>query len=242
MIVLLSGATSGIGLETLKELVNKQIKVYALGRNFDNIRSYFKGGNDYIVPIYIDLGHISEIENIFKVIEQNKDKLDAFINCAGYEETIPLRQYEKDLIEKIFVINILATIELVRLFSLKKYSNDGASIVLLSSVMGSLGQPGKIGYCSSKSAIGGLVKSSALELAKRKIRVNSISPGIVNTEMTKKLFEKVGESSKENIIEEHPLGIGETEDIIPAILFLISDGARWITGVDLIIDGGYSAK
>lgn len=108
--------------------------------------------------------------------------------------------------------------------------------------MGVLGQPGKIGYCSTKSAVLGIVKSSALEFAKRKIRVNAVSPGVVNTPMTQNLFEQISNDNKEEIISMHPLGIGEVDDVVPTILFLISKDSKWITGQNLIIDGGYSIQ
>jgi NAD(P)-dependent dehydrogenase (short-subunit alcohol dehydrogenase family) len=131
---------------------------------------------------------------------------------------------------------------LIRLFSKKKYSNDGASVIFFSSVMGILGQQGKIGYCSSKSAILGLTKSSALELAKRKIRVNAVLPGVVNTPITQKLFSQLEQINIDSIIAMHPLGIGEVEDIVPVVEFLLSDGSRWLTGQNIIIDGGYSIQ
>ena len=88
----------------------------------------------------------------------------------------------------------------------------------------------------------GLTKSSALELAKRKIRVNAVLPGVVNTPMTQKLFSQIEQKNIDSIKAMHPLGIGEVEDIVPAIEFLLSDGSRWLTGQNIIIDGGYSIQ
>ena len=145
-------------------------------------------------------------------------------------------------IKQIYSVNVFAGIELLRYFTKKKYSNDGASIVFLSSVMGILGQPGKIGYCSTKSAVLGMVKSSALEFAKRKIRVNAVLPGIVNTPMTQNLFAQIGEVNIKQIAGMHPLGLGEVTDVVPTILFLLSDNSKWITGQNFVIDGGYSIQ
>lgn len=242
MVVILTGATSGIGFEVLKQIVVEGHKVYTIGRDFSKIIDYFGENNSRIVNTRIDLHDTASIAGIFEAILNNGEKVDAFVNCAGYEETIPLKQYSGELISNIFSVNVFSTIEFLRFIAQKKYSNDGASVVLFSSVMGNLGQPGKVGYCSSKAAVNGIVKSAALELSKRRIRVNSISPGIVNTELTQKLFDKIGEQAKIGIIEQHPLGIGEPEDIVPAVLFLISGNSKWITGTDIVIDGGYSAK
>lgn len=242
MILLLTGATSGIGFELLKNLVEEGNKVYAVGRNFDSINLFFGNTNDSIIQIKIDLSLISEIKNIFTIIEQNSEKLDGFINCAGFEETLPIKVSEYNNIKYIFDVNVFSTIEILKYFALKKYSNDESSIVLISSVMGFLGQSGKLGYCSSKAAINGIVKASALELSNRKFRVNSISPGIVKSKMSENLFLQVGEKKSEEIKNMHPLGIGETTDIVPSVLFLLSPGSKWITGIDLVIDGGYSIQ
>ncbi|MRX67936.1 NAD(P)-dependent dehydrogenase, short-chain alcohol dehydrogenase family [Flavobacterium resistens] len=240
MKVLLTGATSGIGFETLKQLVNNGCFVYAIGRDFSKIELFLKENRSSIETYEFDLAIVDNIENIFSKLDLDNGKLDAMIHCAGIEETTPLIQSTPEKLDHMFNINVFSGIELLRSFSKKKYCNDGASVVFLSSVMGILGQPGKIGYCASKAAVLGVVKSSALELARRKIRVNAVLPGIVNTPMTKLLFESINESQIDKIKEMHPLGFGEVEDVVPTILFLISDKARWITGQSFVIDGGYS--
>jgi NAD(P)-dependent dehydrogenase (short-subunit alcohol dehydrogenase family) len=164
----------------------------------------------------------------------------ALSKLAGKEETLPLISYRPDKMESIFKVNFLANAELVRVFSKKKYSQDNSSIVIVSSVMSILGQPAKVGYCSSKAAILGLVKSAALELAKRRIRINAISPGVVQTPMTDGLFNLLSLEQIEEIRLMHPLGFGHVTDIYPSILFLLSDSSGWITGQNIIIDGGYS--
>lgn len=242
MNILLTGATSGIGFETLKQLIEQGHKVYAIGRNFSKIDSFVKSNKSQVFSFEFDLNDINFIEQLFTNFILDNQKFDSLIHCAGIEETLPLTLYSPDKIQNIFNVNVFAGIELLRHFTKKKWSNDGASIVFLSSVMGSLGQPGKIGYCATKSALLGVVKSSALEFSKRKIRVNAVLPGIINTPMTKALFSTIKESHIEEIKNMHPLGFGEVEDVVPTILFLISSDARWITGQSFIIDGGYSVQ
>ena len=240
---LITGATSGIGLATCKKILSNGDIVFAVGRNnsklSDSSSEYDKNSFHFL---RFDLSKISLIESIFNDLIVDGIKFDGFVHCAGIEETMPLTLYSPEKILNIFEINVFAAIELIRVFSKKKYSNDGASIIFFSSVMGVLGQQGKVGYCSSKSAILGLTKSSALELAKRKIRVNAVLPGVVNTPMTQKLFSQIEQTNIDSIIAMHPLGIGEVEDIVPAIEFLLSDGSRWLTGQNIIIDGGYSIQ
>jgi NAD(P)-dependent dehydrogenase (short-subunit alcohol dehydrogenase family) len=242
MNILLTGATSGIGLETLKSLLANKNKVYAVARDFSKISNLLELHSDSLVPITFDLKETENIEKIFNEINLVDEKLDAIIHCAGIEETIPLTLYSPAKIKNIYEVNVFAGIELLRHFTKKKYSNDGASAVFVSSVMGVLGQPGKIGYCSTKAAVLGMVKASALEFAKRKIRVNAVLPGVVNTPMTQNLFSQISAENVEEIKAMHPLGIGEVNDVVPTIEFLISTNSRWITGQNFIIDGGYSIQ
>ena len=106
--------------------------------------------------------------------------------------------------------------------------------------MGQLGQAGRIGYGSSKGAVLAGVKSMAVELAHRRIRVNSLSPRVVETEMTASFFEKIPKDTQDTIMNMHPLGLGTTSDIANVIAFLLSEASRWITGTNIIVDGGYS--
>lgn len=239
--ILITGATSGIGLALCKFLLNHNCTVIAIGRDETKIYDLQNKYKLELQFVSLDLTDFSSYSKIFDIALAGQ-KLDGFAHCAGIEETLPLKMYDPESIANIFNINVFSGIELLRSFSKKKYSNDGASVVYISSVMGELGQPGKIGYCSTKSAVLGIVKSSALELAKRRFRVNSISPGVVNTPMTKKLFSQIEEVNIERIKQMHPLDIGEVEDVVPMIAFLLSDNSRWITGQNIKIDGGYSIQ
>lgn len=242
MNILLTGATSGIGFETLKQLVKDGHSVFAIGRNFSKVGTFVEINKSQISTYEFDLSNIEQIDHLFSKFSLDNQKFDSLIHCAGVEETLPLTLYSPNKVQNIFNVNVFSGIELLRHFTKKKWSNDGASVVFLSSVMGALGQPGKIGYCATKSALLGVVKSSALEFSKRKIRVNAVLPGIINTPMTKTLFSTISESQVEEIKNMHPLGFGEVEDVVPTILFLISSGAKWITGQSFIIDGGYSIQ
>lgn len=239
--ILVTGATSGIGLALCEFLLNHNCTVIAVGRVASKITQLQNRFNENLLFVSLDLNEFNLYTKIFDQALADQ-KFDGFAHCAGIEETLPLTMYNPESIAKIFNINVFSGIELLRLFSKKKYSNEGASVVFISSVMGELGQPGKIGYCSSKSAILGIVKSSALELAKRKFRVNAISPGVVNTPMTQKLFSQIEEQNIERIKQMHPLDIGEVEDVVPMIAFLLSDNSKWITGQNIKIDGGYSIQ
>lgn len=236
---LITGATSGIGYGVCESLLQKRHYVYGIGRDETKVNHLIKDCNFKFLSF--DLNHVEKIENVLSGFLENH-RIDGVVNCAGMEETLPISIYSPEKVEKIFTLNVFAGIELLRVLSKKKFSNESASFVFLSSVMGLLGQPGKLGYCATKAALLGLVKASALELSKRRIRVNCVSPGVVNTPMTQKLFANIEEENRNRIINMHPLGLGEVADIVPAIEFLLSNESKWITGQNIIIDGGYSIQ
>lgn len=240
-IILVSGATSGIGKGICEELLNQGSMVIGIGRNVSNIKDDILINSNFIF-LQQDLTQLHEIEKLLTNCVDTHGKLDGLVNCAGREETLPLSIYKLDKIKSLYDINVFAGIEILRVFSKKKISNNDSSVIFISSVMGELGQPGKVGYCSTKSAILGVVKSSSLELSKRKIRVNAISPGIVVTRMTESLFLNISEKNIERIKEMHPLGIGKVEYLTPSVLFLLSNQSSWITGQNIKIDGGYSVQ
>lgn len=238
--ILVTGATSGIGKGIVEELVkDSSYTVYGIGRNATKVASLQRYPNFKFIAF--DLYQVEEIEYLFKTVFSDI-KFSGFIHCAGIEETLPITLYNPQKVQRIFQLNVFSAIELLRFLSKKKHSIDQASFILLSSVMGELGQPGKIGYCASKSAILGLVKSLALELSKRKIRVNAVSPGIVNTPLTQLLFEQVDADSVKQIKEMHPLGVGEVDDVVGMLMFLLSDQSKWVTGQNFKVDGGYSIQ
>jgi NAD(P)-dependent dehydrogenase (short-subunit alcohol dehydrogenase family) len=239
--ILITGATSGIGLALCEFLLQHNCSVIAVGRDESKIAHLQNQFANSLKFVSLDLNEFGLYSKIFDEALAG-DKFDGFVHCAGMEETLPLTMYSPENVAKIFNINVFSGIELLRSFSKKKYSNDGASVVYISSVMGELGQPGKIGYCSTKSAVLGVVKSAALELAKRKFRVNAVSPGVVNTPMTQKLFSQIEDENIERIKQMHPLDIGEVEDVVPMIAFLLSNNSKWITGQNIKIDGGYSIQ
>ena len=240
-LILVTGATSGIGKGLSEELLKQGAKVIGVGRNTSNIKNDILINPNFIF-LKFDLIQLEEIEKLFTDCVKIHGKLDGLVNCAGKEETVPLSIYNFDKIKSLYDINVFAGIETLRIFAKKKISNNNSSAIFISSVMGELGQPGKVGYCSTKSAILGVVKSASLELAKRKIRVNAISPGVVMTRMTEDLFVNISDENIDRIKKMHPLGIGKIENITPSILFLLSNQSTWITGQNIKIDGGYSIQ
>lgn len=242
--VVITGASSGIGKKCAVDISNAGANVVLIGRNkerLDEVKSRLSPGNHLVFQI--DITEYEKLEPIIKESVDRIGKISGFISCAGIESTIPLQVLNPNIYQNHFSINVIAGFELARIISKKKYiKSDRASFIFLSSIMSVLGEKGKIAYCSSKSALIAGVKAMALELAPRKIRVNCVSPAMVETEMAQNMLAKLPEDIRNDIIKKHPLGIGKTEDISGLVQFLLSDQSRWITGSNLIIDGGYSCQ
>lgn len=242
--IVITGASSGIGRQCAISCSLMGANIVLIARNEERLKetyNHLDKGNH--LSFSQDITEYDKIESIISEAVSKLGKIHGFVHSAGIEVTLPLKMMRPEDYEKIFAINVIAGFEFARIISKKKYLNDnGTSFVFISSIMGLLGQSGKVGYCSSKGALIAGVKAMALELANKNTRVNCISPAIVETDMTKKLFENISEDSKNEIIKMHPMGFGKPEDVANACIYLLSDASKWVTGTNLIVDGGYSAK
>ena len=242
--VFISGASSGIGKSTAIICSQLGADCILVGRNEERLKETFeslKDGNHCWITL--DITKHTEFKGLVEDAVSKTGRISGFIHAAGIEVIFPFEDGTPGHYEKIFAVNVIAGFELAKYIVKKKNFNaDGGSLVFISSVMGSVGSPAKAAYCSSKGAITGGVKALALELASRRIRVNSISPALVNTGRTKILLAEINAEEKNEIMKLHPLGIGKPEDVAYSCAFLLSDTARWITGIDLKIDGGYTAQ
>ncbi len=150
---------------------------------------------------------------------------------------------KKEAILEAFQLNVFSAITLIQAMTKSDIkSPEGMSMVLISSVLSEAGEKGKSLYAMTKAALVAMVKSLALEYADKKIRFNAISPSVVNTPLSLKSEYRKNESSMNYVQEQHPLGLGEVEDVANAAIYLLSDGSRWVTGTNLIVDGGYLAR
>lgn len=242
--IFITGASSGIGRECAVKAAQIGANVILIARNPERLKDVtnsLTGGSHLYFPC-----DVTDNDSLEGIISQSVEKLgpiSGFIHCAGVESTTPLRNMNPARYEEMFGVNVFAAFEIVRLLSKKKYlSPSGSSFIFVGSVMGIRGEPGKVGYGSCKAALLGGTKSMALELAPKNIRVNCILPGLVETEMSAKLFRSIPPRSKEETIKKHPLGLGQPADVANLCMFLLSGLSRWITGAEITIDGGYSAR
>lgn len=191
----------------------------------------------------LDITNYNKIESIVKQSVDILGKIDGFIHSAGIEITKPLNVMKSNDYEKLFSVNVISGFEFAKIITKKKYSNNGTSLLFIASIMGVVANSALVGYCSSKGALIAGVKALACEYANRNIRFNSISPShLEDTEMSLGKNSKIGKEALDNIFSLHPLDLGKKEDVANACLYLLSDASRWVTGTNLIIDGGYSAR
>lgn len=241
--ILITGASSGIGEECAVKAAQSGAAVVLMARNREKLKQV-KDSLDGTNHIYLPCD-VTDNDCLEAAVSQAVEKVgqfSGFIHSAGSESTVPLRNMNRARYEELFGVNVFAAFEVARLLSKKKYlSSSGGSFIFVSSIMGIRGEPGKVGYGSCKAALLGGAKSMALELAPKNIRVNCVLPGVVETEMTAKLFRSIPPHSKEEIIKKHPLGLGQPEDVAHLCMFLLSNKSRWITGTGITIDGGCTA-
>lgn len=242
-VVLVTGASSGIGKQTAIFFSQQGAQVIITGRNEKRLLDTFdKLDGQRHLSIVANLESPIEIDDLIKSVVSEVGSLDGIVHCAGVQKTLPLKVLKEAHFDDIFNSNVKSAQFLAKSFNKKgRFNPQGSSLIFLSSVAAICGEPAISTYAASKAALQGLSKSLALELARLKIRVNCIAPGVVQTEMAEGLFEKLTPEQYALINDKHPLGLGSPGDIANAAAFLISDMSKWVTGTTLYVDGGYSA-
>lgn len=242
--IVVTGASSGIGRQCAITLNQMGAFVILLGRSeerlLETVGNFENENYQILVMDVTDYEQTAEkLEDALKTV----GKVDGIVHAAGISTTLPLRNITPEKLQPFFETNVFAPIAITKLLTKLKYANpDGMSIVFLASVMGMVGELGKTTYSLTKGALVSGTKSLALELASKKIRVNCVAPGVVVTPMSSNAVYAQDSSAYEKIKSYHPLGLGKPEDVANACAFLLSDGACWITGTTLVIDGGYTAR
>ena len=214
-----------------------------LGRNEERLTETLglltKGPNHKYFSFDFSEGHDFSVIGQ-KIVEGGK--LHGLVNCAGVTSTLPIKSISYERMKKTFDVNVFSAMEMAKWFVKKNVIfEEGGSIVFIASVMGVMGEVGKTLYSMSKGALISGSKSMALELASRKIRVNTISPGVIFTPMVENGVYAQDEELFNKVKAKHPLGIGKTEDVAHSAIYLLSDGSKWVTGSNIMVDGGYSA-
>lgn len=241
---IITGAGSGIGRSVAILCSELGANLLLLDRNPHALaETQQMVGSGNVFSQVIDLTVFEDIEKALIDTADMIKNYNGFCHCAGIEYTLPIRAMTPKHYQDLFTINTIAGFELARIASKKKYlSERGASFVFIASIMGVVGRPGLTGYSASKGAVIAGMRSMALELAGKGIRVNCVSPGTVMTEMIRKMLDNLEPEQRGKRLGDFPLGIGAPEDVANLVAFLLSDRSKWITGTNVILDGGYTAR
>lgn len=226
--ILVTGASSGLGRQAAISSAARGAQVIITGRDKKRLAETYEAlegdGHQMLEGDLTD----SEFRNQLCLFTQ---KIDGLLHCAGKQKLCPVRQLNESLMNDIYNINFLAPVMLTQNFLQKGNISTGGSIIFLLSTAAHIGTAGVSPYSSMKAGLIGMIKCLALEVAKRKIRVNGISPSAVETPIW-------DAAHLENQRLRHPLGLGQPEDIANAAIYLLSDESRWITGTSLVMNGG----
>src|SRR5574341_554125 len=237
--IVVSGASSGLGRAISIELARRGAHLILIGRDPERLTATARllAGENH-QTLRMDLSQHDEILPSIKTITNGR-RVYGLCHSAGIVELLTLSANKPDRMKAVFDINYVAGMELARAVCRFDVMEESGGVVLfVASISASMGEPGKIAYAGSKGALVASARAMAVELARRKIRVNVISPGLVRTEMVEKSSQVLTKSQIQAIEDAHPLGLGQPEDVAHAACFMLSPKSKWITGTELVIDGG----
>jgi len=249
-VVLITGGTSGIGRATAIAFAKEGATVVVSGRRkaegAETITYVEKAGGKGLF-VQCDVSDEAQVKSLVETTVKEFGRLDIAVNNAGIEGTpTPLIEATVEQYQQVFDINVKGVFLSMKYELLAMLKTGGGSIVNTSSAAGSNGFPGMSLYGGTKHAVNGLTKTAALEYARQNIRVNTVSPAGVETDMLQRFVGKPGDAetdARKGFAEMHPVGrFGTPEEIAAAILFLSAPTSGFLTGHDLLVDGGYSAK
>ena len=236
---IVTGSTSGMGRATAIKLSQQGAEIIQIARNTDKMQetlSMLEGsGHQCYLKDFSETGGYKEI--LDEIVSDGR-KIDGIVYCAGMAKILPVTLLSKKTMDESMTTNLYSFVEMVSAFSKKKY-HDQASVVGVSSISVLYPQKCQGIYVATKSAMNAIVKSIAIELAEKGIRINTVMPSSTNTQMLKEAFENKTEEQIRESINQQVLGLTEPEDVADIIMFLLSDAARMITGREIYADGGY---
>lgn len=240
---LITGASSGLGFASAKMISECGGRVVASGRDegrLSKLIEQLKEPQKHAISCF-DLNDADSTAAWMEELANEHGPFDGIFHSAGIEMIRPIRMVKQAQIESVLSSSLYPAFGIARAAFRKSVLLDGGSLIYMSSVAALRGQRGLAAYSSAKAAVDGMVRALVEEFSERRIRVNSVAAGAVNTPMHQRIVDKSGSDAEMEYVNSHPLGIGNTSDIAQAVIFLLSDASKWVTGTCLVVDGGYSA-
>ncbi len=238
-VAVVTGGNSGIGLETARRFVTEGADVVITGRRQDALDEAVKSIGKCVTGVQGDVANLADLDRLYAYVAQRFGRIDVLFANAGLVEFVPFPQVSEASFDLQFDVNVKGLF-----FTVQKALPllvDGATIILNSSIAGVKGVPGSSAYSATKAAVRSFARTLSIELKERHIRINTLSPGPVETP----IFEHAGMSEADktafasHIVGQVPLGrIGQADEIAKAAVFLASDDSSFVTGIDLQVDGG----
>ena len=241
-VAVITGGSSGIGLATAKTFVDEGAYVFIMGRRQAELDSAVKHIGRNVTAVRGDVSNLGDLDRLYDTVRKQKDRVDILFANAGIGELAPLGTITEEHYDKVFNVNVKGL-----LFTVQKalpLFKDGGSILLNASVAGSKGMEAFSVYSATKAAVRSFARSWTTDLKSRKIRVNAISPGPIETP----IFNTMGLTTeqiagfKTGVVSSVPLGrFGSSDELAKAALFLASDDSSYIAGIELFVDGGMAS-
>lgn len=239
-VAVITGGSTGIGLATAQLFVQQGAHVFITARRQDELDAAVKLiGREHVTAVRGDVSNLADLDHLYQLVKSEKGRVDIIFANAGIVEHVPIDLVTEEHFDKLFNINVKGLV-----FTVQKslpLLSDGASIILNASAVTVKGLPAGSIYAATKAAVRSLARTWTQDLKARQIRINVVSPGMVQTP----IFEHAGTSEelqaqiRQIVLPQVPMGrVGRSEEVATAVLFLASSDSSFITGIELFVDGG----
>jgi NAD(P)-dependent dehydrogenase (short-subunit alcohol dehydrogenase family) len=240
-VAVVTGGNSGIGLATARRFVAEGARVFITGRRQAELDEAVRQVGKHVTGVQGDVSNLADLDRLFATVKQQQGRVDVLFANAGIPALAPLEEITEEHFDKVFDINVKGL-----LFTVQKalaLFADGGSIILNASIVATKGLEAISVYSATKAAVRSFARCWTTDLRRRKIRVNTISPGPIET----LIFHKAGltreqvDEAKEGLVAAVPLGrMGRPDEVAKAAVFLASDDSSYVTGIELFVDGGFA--